>query len=538
MATYASPALGGDAFLSQSQGAKRWMPRIRMEQVRDLFIVLVMGIGILSLAWVGYVGSDDHSYAQGAIAWLKNFPYVGDDHWTLRHPVVVPIAASLAIFGFHELSLGLPSAILFLALLVTNYHYLRRFIDARFALLTSLFMATTPLFAVQATFPQTTIVETLAVSLSFWLFYSAIRCDEPAWRMFASGVAAAFGLLTRETTAGILIFYGILFLIGCGVPRRYFVMMGLGLILIVGMEVAYFGILTGDPLYRYRIDLFHDSVDRVGETRAAVSSGSTLNVEGNLSVSPFLEPVVALLMNQEFGLLFWAFIPAAIWACRAKTIPIEDRRLLQLLSGMGLVWMAFISLNISVLYVVPRYYAVSTWAAVIIIAYWLHHLLITRKLKIAILTGIILLMANLLCIYVENKDPLFAERVLVKYVVQHDGVVYTDPMTMIRAQLLLDFEGASGRVLSDPAPGNALFFSNMKNVERCKRSTYRCKWSWEQYLPKENWIELTRIEPKRKLSGILLSWIGLEKSIPGAIFNRLDRPNTGGIIYLTGTPGL
>ena len=76
---------------------------------------------MLTLAWVGYVGTDDQSYARGALGWLNGFPYVGDNHWKVRHPVVIPLAVSLAIFGYREISLGLPSAFFFLVFLGVNY---------------------------------------------------------------------------------------------------------------------------------------------------------------------------------------------------------------------------------------------------------------------------------------------------------------------------------------------------------------------------------------------------------------------------------
>ena len=501
------------------------------ESFWNLFMILVVGAVMLGVAWVGYVGSDDHSYARGALGWLNHFPYVGGDHWTLRHPVVIPIAMSLATFGMREISLGLPSALLFLLMLGFNYHYLERFFGASFALVSSIFMATTPLFVVQATFPQNVIVQLFAISLSFWLFYGATRHQRPGWLMFAAGVAASFGWLTQETTAGLLLFYGILFLIGFGMPRRYYWIMALGFVLIVGIEVGYFTAMTGDPLYRYRIDLSHDVVDRVGDAMAAMRSGMILSLEGNLTVSPFLEPFNALLLNQEFGFLFWAYIPAAVWAWRTKKIPVEDRRLLRLLIGLGLVWMAFVSLNASVLYVVPRYYATFSWAAVIIVVYWLKQFLFVRWPKIATLAGVGLLTTNLLCVYVENKNPLFAERALVDYVFQHQTIVYTDPMTMTRAKLLLEFKGVSDRVLSGSIPPGALFYANGKNIERCRRFESKCKWLWDDYVPKTNWVEVNRIKPERKLSGVLLSLIGFDKIIPKEIFDRIDRPNTSGIFY-------
>lgn len=499
----------------------------------NLFLVLLVGTVMLALAWVGYVGSDDDSYARGALGWINEFPYVGKDHWTLRHTVVIPVALGLEIFGFREFSLGLPSAVLFLMMLGFNYYYLERFLGAGIALLTSIVMATTPLFVVQATFPQDVIVQVFAVSLSFWLFYTATRHERPGWLMFAAGVAAALGWLTLETTAGLLLFYGILFLIGFGDSRRHYWIMALGFALIVGIEVSYLTAMTGDPLYRYRIDLFHDVVDRIGDAAVALKAGMTLDQDGNLIVGPFLEPFVTLLLNQEFGVLFWAYIPAAIWAWRAKEISVEDQRLLRLLIGLGLVWMAFVSLNASVLYVVPRYYALLTWTAVIVVVYWMKHFLFIRWPRPALFACLGLLATNLLCVYVENKNPLFAERALVEYASRHRTVVYTDPMTMTRSRLLLEFKGVSDRVVSTPAPPGALFYANVKSTERCRLINSKCEWSWEQYIPKPGWTELTRIEQTPKLSGTLLRIFRLETVIPRDIFERLDRPDPGGVFYLT-----
>jgi 4-amino-4-deoxy-L-arabinose transferase-like glycosyltransferase len=499
-----------------------------IEHVRNLLIILVTGLIIVTLAWVGYVGTDDQSYARGALGWLNRFPYLGDNHWALRHPVVIPLAVSLAIFGYREISLGLPSAFFFLVFLGVNYYYLQRFFDSRFGLLASAFMATTPLFAVYATFPQTVVVETLLLSISFWLFYSATRNQEPGWPMFASGVAAGFGFLIRETAGLFVLFYAVLFLVGFGVRRRYYWIMSLGFLLIVGMEMSYFSALTGDPFYRYRVDLGHEVSSW---PQWYEGTGDILTVSGNLeSGGTIFYPILSLLFNQEFGLLFWVFVPAAIWVCRAKPA-LEEQRLLRILIGFGIVWMIFISYG-KLLAVVPRFYTVSLWTAIIVIAYWVRRYLCTYWPKVAIFVGSGLVAANLLCIYVENKNPAFAERALVAYVVQHDGlVVYTDPTTLRLAALLLDFKGVSDRVRSGPLPPGELFYFNKKNIDYCRR--YGCIYSWKDYLPKDGWNVLMRMEPSRKASGALLAFLGLDKVIPTAIFERLDRPNPGGVLYLT-----
>jgi hypothetical protein len=117
-------------------------------------------------------------------------------------------------------------------------------------------------------------------------------------------------------------------------------------------------------------------------------------------------------------------------------------------------------------------------------------------------------------------------------VLHHDDlVVYTDPTTLRLAALLLDFKGVSDRVRSGQLPPGGLFYFNKKNIDYCRR--YGCIYSWKDYLPKDGWNVLMRMEPSRKTSGALLAFLGLDKVIPTAIFERLDRPNPGGVLYLT-----
>jgi hypothetical protein len=483
-----------------------------IEHVRNLLISLVTGLIIVTLAWVGYVGTDDQSYARGALGWLNRFPYLGDNHWALRHPVVIPLAVSLAIFGYREISLGLPSAFFFLVFLGVNYYYLQRFFDSRFGLLTS------------ALWPRRLFLlftrhsrKQLLSKLCFCLFRSGSFIAQPATknrvgqclRIVCPLLRGSFSCRIWRASALLLDYVA-----RVSADRR-------------NGDVI-FQRADRDPFYRYRVDLGHEVSSW---PQWYEGTGDILTVSGNLeSGGTIFYPILSLLFNQEFGLLFWVFVPAAIWVCRGKPA-LEEQRLLRILIGFGIVWMIFISYG-KLLAVVPRFYTVSLWAAIIVIAYWVRRYLCTYWPKVAIFVGSGLVAAILLCIYVENKNPAFAERALVAYVVQHDGlVVYTDPTTLRLAALLLDFKGVSDRVRSGPLPPGGLFYFNKKNIDYCRR--YGCIYSWKDYLPKDGWNVLMRMEPSRKTSGALLAFLGLDKVIPTAIFERLDRPNPGGVLYLT-----
>src|ERR1700752_4137328 len=62
--------------------------------------LLVALVGFTSwLGYIGFIASDDWSYSEAAIGWLEHFPYVGTNHWGLRHAVVLPVALSFLVRG-------------------------------------------------------------------------------------------------------------------------------------------------------------------------------------------------------------------------------------------------------------------------------------------------------------------------------------------------------------------------------------------------------------------------------------------------------
>mgnify|MGYP000482804040 CR=1 FL=1 len=68
---------------------------------------------VIYFSWVGYTASGDGLYAQAAENWLKFFPYLGENHWSLRHPLVLSTALSYFIFGVNEYSLVLTTTFYF-----------------------------------------------------------------------------------------------------------------------------------------------------------------------------------------------------------------------------------------------------------------------------------------------------------------------------------------------------------------------------------------------------------------------------------------
>lgn len=81
---------------------------------------------VIRVFYVGFQASDDANYVIGALGWLKDFPYVGVDHWTLRDTINIPTALFIGLFGLHEWSVSLTGILYYLAFLSVNGYCLAR----------------------------------------------------------------------------------------------------------------------------------------------------------------------------------------------------------------------------------------------------------------------------------------------------------------------------------------------------------------------------------------------------------------------------
>lgn len=481
----------------------------------NIFLVVSVTAITVLFAWTGFLGSDDASYASAATAWLNEFPFVGSSHWALRHPLVIPIALSFRLFGPSEFSLILPTLVYFFGLVGITYIFFVTILNRRLAIIAAIILSTTPLFALNATTASADIVELFYVMLSFWLFYQATLVRRPHYWLLASGIAAGFAWITRETTAGLIIFYGLLFIVGFGVKRGLYWMMGLGFWFVVGAELIYLTIVTGDPLHRIKVDLYAAPI-RPSWT------GIGLDTAGNLVVHPLVDPLLLLLANQEFALLYYLALPAGLWLCFSGTVATELQRLARLLALLGMTWMIFVGANSGALYLLPRYVAVTTYAADMLVAIWIYCLLWPTMRRSAIFAAAALILANFLGIYVDNRNFFFPERTLIALAAKVTEPVYTDPNTSLRADFLLRTKGLRDSVIAVPPPIGSLYLHVPRNV--AKRRAGKFSFDTENFTPRRYWVEEFRADLGRKWSGVIIEWLGLADVLPAEIVRRLDRP--------------
>jgi 4-amino-4-deoxy-L-arabinose transferase-like glycosyltransferase len=483
---------------------------IRLLQSRaGLFVALLMFALLVAWGWVGFLGSDDVTYAKGGYGWLEDFPFVGG-HGTIRYPITIPIALSFLTLGEHEFAMVLPSLAYMFGFLVLTWMAVTRASDGWLAFGALAALITCPLLVVQSSIASVDIVEMLYLFASAYMFWRCVEDGPDAKRLFFAGALAGLGFLTRETAIFIAVFYAVYFAIGYRFHRGHYLWIATGFVAVWAMEVIYLWGMTGDPLYRITISLNHDSsIDR------------TIDLAGNMIVHPLIDPLLVLLANQEFMALFFVAIPLGGWLCFSRAVEPRLRRFARIVAMLGLVWFVTAGAAQKLLPLNPRYFMVTCASACILTGVALA-LLWQRGRKqwaVSLACGF-LLGTNLLGTYVENKDSLFGERKLAALTAaQPQQKFYTDPMTRYRADMLLRWEKGQPRVLPVTPPTGALYFHNPKWADSAnfmmpaeQIPSFKAQPGWERM---GSW------EPQPPVITSAIEATGLAKLIPQSIWHKL-----------------
>lgn len=498
-----------------------------------VFLLLaLLTFTLMSEFYVGFQAGDDKSYLTGALGWLNFFPYVGDNHWVLRHTITIPTAIFVKILGLNEFAVSLSNILYFILFITLNAWFVRQYLGIGCAAIATLLVVTLPGFIVVATYLDIDIPELLFVSVSFWFFRAALDRPQSQALWIASGVFLGMAFITRETSASMALFFGLLFLFKPIAPRvRYLSLFG-SFAVVLAADWLYLTVMTGNPLYRYRIDFNHDQIDRFGQVARVVQRGGLIDSEGNISVNVFIDPVLNLFVSQKYSILFWLLVPAMIymWKRRREAAFLT----LMLLAGLALVSFLFIAANPK-LYLVPRYFVVTAWAASIIVAWWLFALWFARRRGIVVAVLTTTLFANGVALAMENTNPRFIERQLVAWVAAHPYErVYTDVETIAKSKYLFRFAHIPiDTVLSDNPPLGATFFYSPDHIEQC-RVSLRCRDHVKDYQPGKDWQIQKTIAPTPLPIGRLVLTLGADTVLPYDITRRLLTPGGVIVIYRTG----
>ena len=493
-----------------------------------------LAAAVLWWRWVGYQGHDDAYYAWAAMDWADHAPVLGQTHWALRYPLVLPTAALIRLFGFSVPVLAAVDLLAYAAFLAMGYAAARRWFGETAAAALTVVGVLLPQFPVQATYANPDLLEMALVMGSFWLVMLAREPGrtgaQAGRRLLGAGVLAGLGFLTRETTLLLVPLYGLMVLLQPAMPRWRYLLIAAGFAAVVGAQLGWFAWAAGDPLYRLRISAAHDHVDRAAQ--AAQVTGA-LDREGVLAAGVLWTPLVALFVSQKYGLLFWLALPAYPAARRACALDAAARSVLDWAAAGAVVSFLFVALNVGVLYVVPRYFMVTAAMAAVPVAVAGAALVRARPRAAGWLAaGFAASCLGLL--YLENTKPMFAEQRAAAFIAEQPGTVYMDAETGWRTRALLVRPGLLDRVASSPPPPGALVAGKDGVVDACLRAP-ACpqRASAPAFRPGPGWTEIARYDPPRRQLGAWLRGIGAAQWVPPDILRKIEQPGRALVVYRT-----
>ncbi len=385
-------------------------------------LVLLVAAASAAAGWTGFIASDDELYYGGALRWADGQAFAGDSHWTTRFPLVLTLAAMIKLVGAGVIALHLTAILWFGAFVAVGILLARRIAGERGGWSAGLLLASMPLNALGASIVNCDLPEATFLMLGAWLL--AGEMDRPRLgRCLLAGAAFGLAMLCRETAVLALAGLGILFLLGRPLPRWAIFAAGCGAAAVLVGEAAFQWAMTGDPLHRYTLAFNHDStLDRAA------------NEEGNLLIHPGIDPLLVLLVNNEFALLFWLAMPA-FFALRRSGF--DWRRFAPVLA-MGAASFVLVALLSGKLVLNPRYFTPTATAAAILVGAWLAKF---PPRRMALVLGAAIT-ANLAMLALQNNHPRWASEALTQAAAADPSrAVTSDDDTIARARQRLAWAG-------------------------------------------------------------------------------------------------
>ncbi len=433
-------------------------------------VLLVLVWGMLRLNPTGFGGGpfDDQRYLDAARAWVAHPPLVGTTHWELRHPLILPVAALFAALGASiAAAMWVPLAAA-LAFALLNFACLRQAAGSRVAWLWAALFLTTPLFLRIGTaiFPE--IIELFFATAALWSLWFGRASARPA-RLFAlSGLCAGLAIMTRETSAWLVLVYAACLLVAPGPRRTAYLWVIAFAALPLAIEWLWLFLATGDPLYRLHVALHHVGIPSENMIGGTAPAGPVLlnpaiarlwKPPGLFHIHWALNPVLGLFADPKYGmaiwgaLLFWV-VPARRQSGGGRRRP-DGRALLVAALGLGASSFAFVT-YVLMISQDQRYYAVAL-ACIALVAALLGGRLWQggRRTLVGIVVALIALSNLALATQLGRFD--YAAPVAMPLVRQARTPVHASAMTLGQLREPLAEAGLTGRVVESPAlPGDLL----------------------------------------------------------------------------------
>lgn len=505
-------------------------------------VILALSITLLAFYWFGYRGYHDEIFLiRGTLGWLEDFPYVGSTHWELRHPYVLATAASIKALGVSEWALLLPNVLALLSLLTVIYWVTARWLGTAAAVLAGLAFCTTPLAVEATTSLMPDVFEALFVVASLSIFLAASNRERPGPLLLVAGVFAGLAFLTRETSVLLVVFYVLLFLVGVRVSRGQYFWLLAGFLPIWLLEVSYLAVQTGDPFYRYVIDMvqYHPptdfdlltpsfvnpsevqfAYDRLAGMHSMSSGGGDARSPGPVEFGSVLNPIAFLFVNHEYGLFWFLAFPALVWGLMGWRKSSSERRLVAAIAVFSIVWFVGIAYGLGVR-PLPRYFLPAMLAASVVAAFFLVWLWQIKKKGVIVGGAAAALLAGNLLATDLRSPRAYAERAYLDYALDHPEVVITSPTVAKTVRELAQLRQQEVSVKAVPPERGDTFlyiprrYGGDENVK-------------DIYLPEQEWEDIKIFRQRERVAGRIIRWLRLDTVLPGGITQKLRFPEPTG----------
>ncbi|WP_156678057.1 ArnT family glycosyltransferase [Sphingomonas profundi] len=472
-----------------TQPARRAEPMPAAERTLWPVLLALLGAVALAIGWVGFIASDDSLYFAGAMRWLTDGPSPGLDHWSTRFPLILSFAAALRLLGEGFAAFAATAVAWHVALVALAGALAARIGGARAGWIAAILIATMPVIVSHASTVSCDLAEACFLLAGAWLLCAEGGGRDALTRALAGGLCFGLAILCRETALLALVAFGPLFLLGRPIDRRLLLAAGIGIALVLGLEMLFQQAMTGDPLHRYALAFNHDDhIDRAA------------NLEGNVLLHPAIDPLLVLLVNDDFALLFW--LAAAALGCGAlRGLPAEGRRRLAVLGAMALANFLIVAVLYHKLVLNPRYFTLPAIVAAFVLAVWLARLPRLPRAALLALT----VATNLLMLSVGNAHPRWAlEATVAAGAANRHAIVRADPDVVARAYLPLRFGGIANVRPAPATPGDLLV---------------------TEQPPVDPTFPVARYPAPPTRLGALVEALGMQSLVPSPIARRLLHPS-------------
>lgn len=218
-----------------------------------LCVLLILLVHLAVRLW-GYSGihdMDELAYSEAASRLLAG-QYIDTNPYSLRYMVIVPLALTQMLFGINEYACAVTPMIYSLVCLGLIYLVGKTYVSQKVGLLAAALWAIFPLDVIQATELHLDVPMTAFHALCVYALVRGEQSSGPGrWVLFTlAGVALGLAHLAKEVGLVLLVFLTIRAIWKRAWHSEYLFAL-IGFFAVVGMETAWYGILTGDPLYRF-----------------------------------------------------------------------------------------------------------------------------------------------------------------------------------------------------------------------------------------------------------------------------------------------